>query len=200
MFCYDTGMKEFWETLYLQQDTPWDLGQPAPPFEKLLAVRGQSLVRGKMAVLGCGRGHDAALFARYGFDVTGFDMAPKAIEEAKGLYGHQVRFIQADIFRLDPVYFGQFDWVLEHTCFCAISPSLRRAYAKTVTQLLKPGGGLIGLFWAHGRIGGPPYSTSRNELDQLFSPNFRIQLLEKTPFSVSDRQGQEFLGIFYRKA
>jgi methyl halide transferase len=38
-----------------------------------------------MAVLGCGRGYDALLFASHGFEVVGFDFAPMAIAQAHSL-------------------------------------------------------------------------------------------------------------------
>jgi len=186
---------EFWRAHYQNHSIPWDIGQAAPPFVKLLDAKGSRLARGKMAVLGCGRGHDAALFGHHGFCVTGFDMVQEAVTEAKASYGHVARFVQANIFHLDPVYDGQFDAVLEHTCFCAISPRQRTRYVDVAERLLKPGGLFLGLFWAHREGGGPPYKTSRNEIIELFSPAFEIQSLAITPYSIPTRQGEELLGI-----
>jgi methyl halide transferase len=59
---------EAWEQRYQKNSDRWDLGCPAPPFINLLAST-NAPQPGKIAVLGCGRGHDALLFAEAGFEV-----------------------------------------------------------------------------------------------------------------------------------
>lgn len=192
----------FWQERYDSGNTPWDLGGASPHFVELLESHADELPPGKMAVLGAGRGHDAALFAAAGFDVVGFDYAPGAIQESSARYGDRVRFEQADIF--DPAlttpgseFHQAFDYVLEHTCFCAIHPRQRTAYVETAAGLLKPGGKLIGIFWEHGDTDGPPYSTTETDLDQHFAGRFeRLRLETRQP--VSDRTGLERVGIFRR--
>lgn len=185
---------DFWEERYASQHTPWDLAKPAPPFVAL--IKKEHLPPGKMAVLGAGRGHDAAFFARQGYEVMGFDYATLAIQEATEVYGDLCRFVQADIFNLPTQYQYQFDYVLEHTCFCAIHPTQRQAYVKTVDFLLKPGGKLVGLFWDHDGHGGPPYSTPGEEVKRLFKTAFETYLFEKTSHSIPSRQNEEWLAIF----
>jgi methyl halide transferase len=188
----------FWELRYQSQNTSWDLDQPAPPFVDLLAQ--QPFPPGKTAVLGSGLGHDAALFGKAGFEVTGLDYAPTAIEAAQARYGQWVKFVQTDIFNLPQALIGQFDYVIEHTCFCAIPLQQRQAYVQSVYQLLKPQGKLIGLFFAHHEEGGPPFKTDEAELRTLFSPYFEIQSLAQAQNSTAKRQGEELLAIFQRRA
>ncbi len=187
----------FWQTRYRQQSTPWDLAGPAPAFQALLDE--SNLTPGKMAVLGSGYGHDAALFGKAGFQVTGLDFAPEAVDGAKARYGDLADFIQADIFHLPQDMLGTFDYVLEHTCFCAIRPNQRQDYTSAAAGLLKPGGRFIGIFWAHEEWGGPPYKTNPDEVRSLFSPYFEIHQLAPTPHSIPERQGQELLAVFERK-
>ena len=73
--------RNFWEERYQQGTTAWDLGEPAPPFITFLQSS-EASPPGKTAVLGCGRGYDALLFASYGFEVIGFDFADSAIQDA----------------------------------------------------------------------------------------------------------------------
>ena len=191
---------EFWAERYRANATPWDLGRPAPPFETLL-LQG-TLSPGKMAVLGSGLGHDAALFGQHGFKVTGFDLTEEATDSARSRYGHSADFEQADMFTLaDSPNAGQFDYVLEHTCFCAIPVTKRMVYEAVVRQLLKPGGHYIALFWlTPGTKDGPPHGSTRAEIRQLFTPDFEI-LCEVVPDnSVDARQGQELLVVMRRKA
>lgn len=189
----------FWRVRYQNRRMPWDLDQPAPPFVNLLEQERALLKPGKMAVLGSGSGHDAAFFGQHGFDVTGFDFAPEAVETATARYGHNARFVLADIFNLDPQYAGAFDFVLEHTCFCAIPVEKRREYVNVVNRLLKPGGLFIGLLWAHREEGGPPFRTDVREIEDLFSPAFYLRHLEITPHSVEERRGEELLALFIKK-
>lgn len=191
----------FWQGRYESGETPWDLGGPSPHFEALLKQQPAFLKPGRMAVLGSGRGHDAALFARAGFEVVGFDYAPGAKAEATRLYGDRVRWEQADIFTLaDPAspWHGQFDVVLEHTCFCAIAPSDRPRYAAAARNLLKPGGLLIGVFWENGESEGPPFNTTPADLQAIFGESFS-PLSEESHPPAGGRSGQERLVILQRK-
>jgi methyl halide transferase len=191
----------FWQGRYETGDTPWDLGGPSSHLVELLSRKPDFLKPGKMAVFGAGRGHDAALFAQSGLEVVGFDYAPGAVESARQQYGNLLAFEQADIFSLaDPAdpRAGQFDYILEHTCFCAIHPRERELYRASVLNLLKPGGYLIGIFWEHSDPDGPPYSTTLADLAQYFGLEFTTMLNEeKKP--VSDREGVERLVVLRRK-
>ena len=188
---------EFWESHYREGNTAWDLGAPAPPFVDLLA-EGVPPAPGSMIVLGAGRGHDALLFARHGFRVTALDFAESAgreTQEAARVVGLSVETVRYDFFALPPEYDGAFDYVLEHTFFVAIDPGRRKEYVRIVRRLLKPGGLLIALFYAHGRPGGPPFTTSADEVRALFGQDFAIERLEVPTRSVKPRQGKELLAL-----
>ena len=189
---------EYWENRYQEGTTRWDLGQAAPPLQSLLNST-QAPPPGKIAVLGCGRGYDAILFAQHGFEAIGFDFASSAIADATALAqasGSSAKFMQRDIFELPAEFPHEFDYVLEHTCFCAIDPSLRSAYVKLARNILRSQGELIGLFWAHTRPGGPPFGATTEEIQQLFAPDFNILSLELVTNSIPERQGDEYLGHF----
>ncbi|NEO28376.1 MAG: methyltransferase domain-containing protein [Kamptonema sp. SIO4C4] len=190
---------DFWETRYQNQTTRWDIGQPAPAFVQFLQEQQEKLPRGKVAVLGCGRGYDALPFAQMGFDVTGFDFAPSAIAAATQIaQTHQipVNFEQADIFQLPATHSNQFDYILEHTCFCAIPPEKRAEYVQVAHSLLKPQGHFLGIFFTHSRPGGPPFGATPDEIQNHFQPQFAVQSLQPVTHSVASRQGEEHFGWF----
>jgi methyl halide transferase len=195
-------LPEKWEQRYQSGDHPWDLGYPTPPLVNLLQ-RSEAPSPGKLAVLGCGTGQDALLFAEAGFDVTAFDFAPSAIDratcnaQARNL---PVRFLQRDIFALESELHGQFDYVLEYTCFCAIDPALRSDYIQVVKQLLRPRGQLIGIFYTHSRPSGPPFGVKPQEILDYFAPDFDRILFEPVEDSIERRQGEEHLAIFQQRA
>lgn len=190
---------EAWERRYQENTARWDLGQPAPPLVHWLAGP-NAPPPGRTIVLGAGRGHDALLFARYGFEVMAVDFAPAAIAALTASAAQvdlPLRCLQRNIFDLVPDFRGQFDYVVEHTCFCALDPALRPAYVNLVADLLVPGQGeLLAVFFTHQRPGGPPFGISPSQILDLFQPQFDQLILQPTPHSIASRQGEEHLGWF----
>jgi SAM-dependent methyltransferase len=163
-------------------------------------------------VVGCGRGHEARLLAERGADVVAIDFAPAAIAEARRLTAPAllraegspgragtIDFRVRDLFRLadEP---ERYQLVVEHCCFCALEPARRAAYVDVMARVLEPDGELVGLFYAHGRAGGPPYSVSAAELEALFAPAFEQVFLTVPTNSVGHRGGEELLGVYRRRA
>ncbi len=188
---------EYWDRHYREGNTGWDLGAPAPPFVDLLSEP-DTPTPGSIIVLGAGRGHDSLLFARHSFQVTALDFAESAVretQEAARRAGLPITTARHDFFALPSEYDQSFDYVLEHTFFSAIDPARREEYVRTVRRLLRPGGLFIALFFAHGRPGGPPFTTSEDEVRALFSPHFAIERLEVPARSVKPRQGFELLAL-----
>ncbi|MEN9362100.1 MAG: hypothetical protein RL095_3635 [Verrucomicrobiota bacterium] len=193
-----------WNRHYLDGDTGWDMGRAAPPFERLLASPPPWLAGKRLAALGCGRGHDAARFALAGYQVTGLDFAPLALEEARSLYGGipGLDFAACDVTAPASTHHGIFDLVLEHTCFCALAPQQRPDYVRGISALLKPGGILFGLWYRFDPpdAEGPPYSLSEARLLQLMELGGFDMLLCETPADSHERRaGRERLCAFRKR-
>jgi methyl halide transferase len=189
---------EAWEQKYQDSQERWNLGCPAPPFINLL-VSDKVPKPGRMAVLGCGSGQDALLFSMAGFDVMGFDFAPSAINRASTVAKARelnAQFLQRNIFDLKTEFSHSFDYVLEHTCFCAINPTDRSQYVQVVRNLLRPHGQLIALFYTHSCSGGPPFGVRPQEIQDEFTPYFDTILFKPAKDSIDRRQGEEYLAIF----
>ncbi len=197
----DIETPNFWEQRYQEGTTRWDLGKAAPPLASLLSSP-DAPPPGRAAILGCGRGYEAVLFASYGFEVVGFDFAPSAIATATRRAENSrssAKFLQRDIFDLPEEFPGYFDYVIEHTCFCAIPPAKRSDYVRVARSLLRPGGELIGLFFTHSRPGGPPFGVTPAEIREYFTSDFEILSLAPATNSIPSRQGEEHLARFCRK-
>jgi SAM-dependent methyltransferase len=150
-----------------------------------------------VAVPGCGRGHDARLLAKWGYQVVGFDFAEAAIAEARALAaaeGSGARFERRDVFTLAADFAEAFDAVWEYTCFCAIDPDRRSDYVEVVRAILKPGGTLLGCFYPL-REGsdGPPLPVALAEVERLLAPGFHVQESRAPAASVEQRRGLEWL-------
>jgi SAM-dependent methyltransferase len=185
----------FWERLYEKREDGWELRRPAPPLAAYL--KRSPPPPGKVAVLGCGRGHDCRLLAKVGCRVWGFDFVSQAISEAGALAREEsldIVFEQRDIFDLARDYRGFFDGVWEYTCFCAIDPARRPEYARLVREILKPGGWLLACFYPlRDGTDGPPFPTSEAEIRRLFTPDFLLLETYAPAESVERRTGLEWV-------
>lgn len=198
----DIHSPEFWDSVYRAGQTGWDLGGPTPVF-CALAESGR-FPPGKMIVLGAGRGYDARLFARHGFEVTAVDFTPEAVRDMRMLAEAvaPVAVLRADLFDLPPLFEGAFDYVLEYVTYCAIDPARRSDYAGVVDRLLRAGGRFIGLLFPIGdHPGGPPFAVAPDELiERLLERGFELQHREFPEASIAPRRGREELVVMTKGA
>ncbi|KAL5199884.1 hypothetical protein ABZP36_021087 [Zizania latifolia] len=137
-----------WDKSWEAGITPWDLGKPTPIVEHL--VKSGTLPKGRALVPGCGTGYDVVALASPDRFVVGLDVSSVAVEKAKQWSSSlpnadYFAFVADDFFKWKPS--EQFDLIFDYTFFCALDPSLRLAWAETVSGLLKPDGELITLIY-----------------------------------------------------
>jgi cyclopropane fatty-acyl-phospholipid synthase-like methyltransferase len=191
--------RDYWETRYQTGDTRLEKGAPSPGLVDFLAAHPE-LPRGSVCVPGCGTGHDVRAFAVAGFAACGFDIAPSAISLAEAktkAAGLTAKFALADFLRDEPP--EKFDWLFEHTLFCAIQPEERDEYVRAVLRWLKPDGQYLAVNYLIPDEAGPPFGTTREELWRRFSPEFKLAV-ELVPRSYPNRTGLELLLWWRRKA
>ena len=136
--------QEHWEQRYQSGDMHWDKGAPSPGLVDFLAAH-PALPRGAVCVPGCGTVHDVRELAKAGFPAFGFDIAPSAIRLAvqkTRASGLKAGFRRADFLQDDPPQL--FDWIFEHTLFCAIKPDERNDYVRAVLRWLRLEGQYLG--------------------------------------------------------
>jgi len=186
-----------WEARYHANDMPWEKGEPSPGLTDFLAAHPE-LPRGTVCVPGCGTGHDVRAWARAGFEAEGLDLAPSAIrlsieKTTTAVLSAQYRL--ADFLRDEPP--RQFDWLFEHTLYCAISPSDRNDYVRAVVRWVKPAGQFLAVHYLIPDKDGPPFGTTREEVLARFSPHFEL-VEEWVPRSYPNRTGLELM-LWWRK-
>lgn len=91
----------------------------------------------------------------------------------------------------------KFDWLFEHTLFCAIDPSERDHYGQAVLRWLKPRSQFLAVHYLIPDTDGPPFGTTRDELWQRYSPHFEL-LKEWVPRSYPNRTGLELM-LWWRR-
>lgn len=195
----------FWRELYRSGQDGWELGAPAPPLLAWLEGGGAFApgVPGRparVAVPGCGRGHDVRLLGARGYEAWGFDFAAPALAQARALAAPAapaaapVHFEERDVFTLAGDRAGFFDGIWEYTCFCAIDPGRRAEYAAVLHAILRPGGLLLACFYPlREGAGGPPFPVSREEIEGALAAGFRVLASGPPARSVERRQGLEWL-------
>ncbi len=180
-----------WEARYQSGDMHWDKGAPSPGLVDFLAAH-PDLPRGRVCTPGCGTGHDVRAWAKAGFTAFGCDIAPSAVRLAKErttAAGLKASFRLCDFLRDPPR--RRFDWIFEHTLFCAIQPGERDLYVDAVLRWLKPDGDYLAVNYMIVEPGdGPPFVTTREELWGRFSPHFDL-VEEWVPRSYPNRTGRE---------
>ena len=184
-----------WDARYRAGDTPWDEGGAAPALTEFL---GRNPIHGEVLVPGSGPGHDVRALAAQANSVTGLDLSSTAIALAQSFppEGNE-RYEQANLFDLPTSWSGSFDWVVEHTCFCAIPPESRGDYVRAITAVLKPGGHYFAIFYLNpAAIEGPPHGTSREEIKQLFEADFELQEEWLPSEAFEGREGREICQLW----
>jgi len=166
--------RNFWDKRFAEGDTPWDRGAANPQLGIWLATG--ALKPCRIMVPGCGSGHEVAVLARAGFDVTALDYSPEAIARTRKLLdaeGFKAAVVEADALTWQPA--KPFDAIYEQTCLCALYPDQWRDYADQLHHWLAPSGKLYALFVqmlrpgaANGAIEGPPYHCDIHAMRALF--------------------------------
>lgn len=195
-----------WQHHYESGETPWNRGGPSPALVRWLESH---RVSGRVLVPGCGHGHDVAALAAGGAEeVTGLDIAPGGVAAARertaGLTN--VRIVEGDLFSwCAEEGRGRFDWVFEHTCFCAIPRERRDDYVSAVAAALRPGGHLLAVFylrpWDEGedQDQGPPFRSEVPELDERFGAAFELLESAVPEVAYPGREGKELLRLLRRR-
>jgi hypothetical protein len=193
-----------WDACYRNGDTPWDKGMAAPPLEELLDRHGSAVFRGgPVLVPGCGLGYDVRCLADFGVPAHGVDISETAVGKARAMTsGDGASFEHGDF--LDPAWRKdrKFAAIWEHTCFCAIDPALRDAYARAAAGVLEAGGIFAGVFYltpyapGEEEEAGPPFKVTVEEIGACFSPCFERIESWAPDRSYPGREGREWIGVF----
>lgn len=193
-----------WEGRYQANTTGWDKGAVSPVLAEWLKTATPRM--GGVLVPGCGRGHDAAAVATAWPEarVQGIDLSETAIAAGNERYPlPNLEFIVGDYVTLS----GQDDVsaIIEHTCFCAIPPTLRPQYAETAARRLESGGLLVAVFYLNpietevDPDDGPPWGSSVPELNALFGgTTFDLVRSEVPNQAFPGRERRELLRVWQR--
>jgi SAM-dependent methyltransferase len=129
--------------------TPWD--------GHALSTRLRELIEGTVDTpalppeaaldVGCGTGDSSVYLARHGWDVTGVDFVPKALDKARAkarAAGVPVDFIHADVTQLSRAGLDTtFQLIVDNGCLHGMSDGDRDRYVREITAAAAPGARLL---------------------------------------------------------
>ncbi|MFN5458732.1 MAG: SAM-dependent methyltransferase [Bacteroidota bacterium] len=187
---------DYWNNRYLNNDSPWDIGYASPAiteyFDKVANKNASILIPG------AGNAFEAEYLFRKGFNyVFVLDFSEKAIKNfiTRVPDFPTENLIQADFFS----HFGNYDYIIEQTFFCAIDPCLRNKYVKKVSELLNDDGRLVGLLFNDAELkGNPPFGGTIEEYNLLFENEFELDI-NLCNNSISPRSGRELFVNLLKK-
>ncbi|MGD1901483.1 MAG: class I SAM-dependent methyltransferase [Geitlerinemataceae cyanobacterium] len=171
---------DWFDPLYVAADgdrdcVPWSLDGAHPALKSWISERPVSqlfdLDRARAIVIGCGLGDDAEAIAKLGFDVTAFDVSPRAVAWCRDRFADsRVDYCVVDLLALDDAWRGRFDFAFECRTVQALPLSVRDRAIDAVASLVSEGGRLVVV--THTRPtedapDGPPWPLSPNELDRF---------------------------------
>lgn len=167
-----------WESMYQKNEFPWDHGEGCPGLDEWLKLN-PNRMSGRILVPGCGRGHDVRLIASRCPDaeVVGLDISPTAVELARAMDNpRNAEFAEGNFFDANHSDHGTFDWIWEHTCFCAIPVEWRPQYVTACNRFLNDSGQYLAIFYLNPELDddhqGPPFGCTNKEIDDLFGAYF----------------------------
>ncbi len=185
-----------WDERYRTGQTPWETGQPSSELRRV--VTETPIAPCRAVELGCGTGANTLWLGQQGFDATGLDLSPLAVERARRRAreaGVRVSFLEADVLCPPGELTGPFDFFFDRGCYHAVRREDVQGYLQTLRRLTPPGS--LGLVLAGNarepHDPGPPVVTEQEVRSELGSLCDVVQMREFY-FDQVESVGVRFLG------
>jgi len=179
-----------YQAFYRVGFTPWD-GHALSPALRNLIEGSAALSAGTALDIGCGTGDSSIYLARHGWQVTGVDVAAKALEKAraKAAAAHvRVDFVRADATRLSSAGVGAaFTLILDSGCMHGMSDDARDRYVHELGAVAAPRARLlIFAFTPGGQFG--VRGVDHAEIERRFTPQWALVSAADEVEMTRDRQ------------
>ncbi len=168
-----------YQVFYRVGFTPWDGHELSPALRTLIEGNGGStaLSAGTALDVGCGTGDSSIYLARHGWQVTGVDVAAKALEKARAkAAAERVRanFVRADATSLTSSAIDTpFSLILDSGCLHGMSDDARDRYVLELGAVAAPRGRLlIFAFTPGGQFG--VRGIDHAEIERRFIPQWTL--------------------------
>ncbi|HEY7583385.1 MAG TPA: class I SAM-dependent methyltransferase [Acidimicrobiia bacterium] len=176
-----------WNSAYVDNWAPWDIGRPQPVW---IEIAGELV--SPVLDSGCGTGEHALMFAEQGLEVLGIDISPRAIEMAKekaARRGLDAEFAVGDVLELDRLG-RRFATVIDSAVFHVFGDVDRARYVESLASVLDPGGLLYLLVFSEHTPGEEgPRRVTQGELRLAFANGWDVRQIEPALIEVREDYG-----------
>lgn len=136
-----------------------------------------ALPPGSALDVGCGTGDSSIYLAQHGWQVTGVDFTPKALDKAREkarATGAAVNFVHGDVTHLRQAGIsGPFQVIVDNGCFHGMSDGDRDLYVNEISAVATPNARLLMIaFKPSGRFG--PAGVDQTEIERRFTPKWTL--------------------------
>jgi SAM-dependent methyltransferase len=182
--------KNSWEV-----KVPWDIAEAQPCVEALELLGAFS---GEVIDIGCGLGNNSHFLASQKYQVTGVDISPTAIGQARERaqkMGVEVDFSVADATSLTG-YENRFDRILDSGLYHSlVSDTDRRAYISATARVSRPGARLNIFCFSSELPEGWPQKVTEQNLREIVAEHWTINSIDRTYFKSSMTRSELHYGI-----
>ena len=191
----DEANRRYFRESYRTGKHGWEIEEPSRCALAFLKQVRRQVQAGTLLDIGCGEGRHCFAAWHLGFEVTGIDYEPMALERARHFaltkHAEDITLCKANVFSL-PFPRSSFDVVLDYGCLHHQRKSDWTAYAASILRVLKPFSFYIlsvfspkfHFFRAHRRPWHIAYGAYRRcftqqEISVLFGRQFEILAIEE---------------------
>jgi cyclopropane fatty-acyl-phospholipid synthase-like methyltransferase len=180
--------------------TPWD-GHPLAPRLRELVEGTDALPPGAALDVGCGTGDCSIYLAQHGWQVTGVDFTPKALDKARAkarAADAAVKFVHADVTHLRQAGINPaFQLIVDNGCFHGMSNGDRDLYVDEISAVAAADARLlIVAFQPSSRFG--PAGADQAEIERRFTPTWTLLSAADEPrWTTSNRFAARFSARSY---
>ncbi|MCB2218802.1 MAG: class I SAM-dependent methyltransferase [Bacteroidetes bacterium] len=182
-------MSNRFEERYKTGNLPWDIKRPDRNL--IETIREYDIAPGHALDVGCGTGDNVFWMIENGFNATGIDYSPSAIEHAREKA--QTRQLNPEFYVVDvlkdKIPGAPYDFVFDRGCFHSFDKQKERnRYAANVHQVLKESGHWLSLIGSvdDGRLDFGPPKRKASEIVKAVEPYFEILSLKQSHFDSDD--------------
>ena len=193
--------QSYWTNRYKEKLTGWDIGYPSTPIITYIdQLKDKNL---KILIPGAGNGYEAEYIYKNDFEniyVLDISELPLSSFKQRNPELPMNQLLHENFFS----HIGIYDLIIEQTFFCSFVPTEvnRTAYFKKMSDLLKPKGKLVGL-WFNFPLSDDtekrPFGGDKKLYNTYLNLYFNTKIFEKCYNSIQKRENKELFGIFEKK-